>query len=76
LLEKKVQLLQTDNGLYAMRVRPVIVACSTAPPAQAIAINVLSDGCSLADGSVSPGETWVIVRTACVYRKLKRAQSI
>jgi hypothetical protein len=29
------------------RVRQVIVGCSTASPAQAIAINVLYDGCSL-----------------------------
>jgi hypothetical protein len=42
-------------GLYlsgSRRVRPVIVGCSTAPPAQASAIND-TDGCSLADG---PGQ--------------------
>lgn len=32
------------------RVRPVIVGCSTASPAQVIAIS-MSDGCSLVDGS-------------------------
>jgi len=54
----------------ARRVRPVIVGCSTAPPAQALAIND-TDGCSLADGSGSSREN-----RACVYRKLKRAQGI
>jgi len=54
-----MQSLQTDDGLYTVRVRPVIVACSTAPPAHG-----LSDRCSLADGRVNPEEAWVIVRTA------------
>ena len=59
-----MQSLQTNDGLYAVRVRPVIVACSTAPPAQVIAINIMPDGCSLADGSGQvAGETSVVVRT-------------
>jgi hypothetical protein len=40
------------------RVRPVIVGCSTASPAQAIAINVLYDGCSRRTARAALGETW------------------
>jgi hypothetical protein len=38
------------------RVRPVIVGCSTAPSAQVIAINIMSDGCSLAVAWAKSGE--------------------
>jgi hypothetical protein len=51
---EKVQPLQTDDGLYAMRTQRVcrvIVGRSTAPPAQVVAINISVCGCSLADGS-------------------------
>jgi integrase-like protein len=74
-----LQSLQTDDGLYAVRVRPVIVGYSTAPPAQ-VAINIMSDGCSLADGSGQvAGETWVAVRTAgpaCVLEAESRQRHL
>jgi hypothetical protein len=69
-----VQSSQANSGCMlsgARRVRPVIVGCSTAPPAQAVMI--MPDACSLPHGSGHSRRNWVVVRTG--PRVLARTES-